>query len=508
MIGSFVKIKERHLKMITRTVTSKAEEQNVKEDNYISPSGHLMFVKNKHIEEDSLRAQLVSLGGARMSDSRTWSMASTLMSRTLKISEDGLVLGDLTVLKSFQITSSHKNKTSKGSVTPNLINAGAVDLEPEESFLMNVIIYGGQFTDKVVTSDDIISITGMVNSSINNSNILVTKYPAKDIQYKEFTVPAGWSTGNELVQKGEVPTSRTGAGFSKLWSSDGSHFLLSTGGHSKLRITKPFFHPDDSINILKVPEMSWKKLEPSDYFRRSFHAQSVNSNKEVFIVGGMSLIDGRWSRIHPLNEIMKISFNEDFSYSGTVIKIQSEIRELSILTNFSFSANENKLYFFSGFKYKDYKEDNLFEFLPPKTSRDKLPEFGRALVKVDLDEGTIDCIEGPEDFGGNNGSIVMLNPDEMIITADPHIYLYSDRIVQSPKCDLDEKFGSCSLLLTSKNTQRYQCQTPACLKFIHLKCDKSIRGNKSSARQMCPSCRDLDPVTWKKVKTIKLGNRR
>jgi hypothetical protein len=222
----------------------------------------------------------------------------------------------------------------------------------------------------------------------------------------------------------------------------------------------------------------------------------------------MSMIDGRWSRIYPLNEILKISVNEDFSYTGTMIKIQSDIRELSILTNFSYTAHENKLYFFSGFKYEDYKEENLYEFLPPKTSCDKLPEFGRQLIKIDLEDGTIASVEGPEDCGGYNGSIVMLNTSEMIISQDPHMYLYSDRVLKPLHCDLPVEFGSCSLPLTSKNNTTYTCRTPACLKVIHLKCDKSIRGTKCGTTKLCPTCGDLDTVTLKKKKAIRLNNRK
>ena len=508
MLGTFVKIKERINKMVTRTVTTKAEEQNIKDDNYISPSGHMMFLKNKVVDGPNISAQLVGLGGARMSDGRTWSMASTLMSRTIDISGDDLELGDLTVMKSFQITSSHKNKTCMGSVTPNLINAGATDLEPEESFLLRVVIYGGQFTDKIVTSDEVILITGTVECDMDKSRLKVIKHPARNYQYQEFQIPEGWSSGSHLVQTGEVPTSRTGAGFSKLRSVDGSDLLLSTGGHSKEKITQPFFHPEDSINVLKVPEMTWKKLEPHDYLKRSFHSQTVNTNGEVIIVGGMSMIDGRWSRIYPLNEILKISVNEDFSYSGTKITLTRDIRDLSILTNFSYTAHENKLYFFSGFSYEDYKDDNLYEFLPPKTSRDKLPKFGRSLIKIDLEEGTIASVEGPEDCGGYNGSIVMLNSSEMIISQDPHMYLYSERVLKPPKCDLPDEFGSCSLPMTSKNNTTYTCRTPACLKVIHLKCDKSIRGTKCSTSKLCPTCSDLDSVTWKKKKSIRLNNRK
>ena len=58
-----------------------------------------------------------------MEDRRTWNTASALMSRTLEITDDTLDLGELTILKSTQTTASHKNKTTKGSVIPGLINA-------------------------------------------------------------------------------------------------------------------------------------------------------------------------------------------------------------------------------------------------------------------------------------------------------------------------------------------------------------------------------------------------
>ena len=507
MLGSFVKVKERQMKMVTRTVTGKAEEASIQDDSHIAPPGHVMFLKNKNVDGDNITGQMINLGGVRMEDGRTWSMSNNLMSRTIDINENRLELGDLTMLKSFQITASHKSKTSKGSVTPALLNAGAVDLEAETSFLLDVILYGGQYTDRVITSDDIIRISGNVSSNLSDSNIYVTQYPAKHMEYSELVIPGGWSRGSELVQKGDVPTSRTGAGFTKLRTSDGSTVILSTGGHSKQHVAKPFYHPEDSINILRLPEMSWSKLEPSDHLKRSFHSVCVNRDQEVFIVGGMSMIDGRWSRIHPLNEVLQLNFTEDFEYSETLITIDSDIAELSFLTNFSFTAHKSKLFFFSGFKYPRYEENNLWKCLPPHTSRDKLPEFGTKLIRIDLDKGELLHADGPDDCGGHGGSLLMLTPDEIIITVDPHIYLYSSRMVTQPSCDLTETFGSCTLPITAKNRETYSCPTPSCLKKIHQKCDKSLRGNRCAKEKLCPACRDLDPVTWKKAKNIRLPNR-
>ena len=79
-----------------------------------------MFLKNAVIVGDNVKGQMVSLGGVRMQDGRTWKTASTLTSRTIDITDDCLDLGQLTTLKSFQITSSHNNKTTLGSVIPLL----------------------------------------------------------------------------------------------------------------------------------------------------------------------------------------------------------------------------------------------------------------------------------------------------------------------------------------------------------------------------------------------------
>ena len=46
-------------------------------------------------------------------------------------------------------------KVSSGSVIPGLINAAAVYLEYETLDNMKVVIYGGQFVDRIVTSDQI-----------------------------------------------------------------------------------------------------------------------------------------------------------------------------------------------------------------------------------------------------------------------------------------------------------------------------------------------------------------
>ena len=92
--------------------------------------------------------------------------------------------------------------------------------------------------------------------------------------------------------------------------------------------------------------MFWIKLEGNDALKRSFHSQAVN-----IILGGKSLIDGRWSTIHPLTEILILEINQDFTYTGKCINPVSDIQELRFLTNFSSCVQGDMMYFFSGFKF-------------------------------------------------------------------------------------------------------------------------------------------------------------
>ena len=112
-----------------------------------------MFLKNHDSTPDEVSGQLISLGGTRMEDGRTWGYSQDLMSRTFKISDSNIVLDKLTSLKTFQVTSSHKNSTSKGSSTPGLTNAAFCDLEPPTSNIIRAIVYGGQKVDTGLTSD-------------------------------------------------------------------------------------------------------------------------------------------------------------------------------------------------------------------------------------------------------------------------------------------------------------------------------------------------------------------
>ena len=158
MMGVLTKIKERNFKMVTRTVTAKAEEKSIRLDDHIPPPGHSTFVKKKVCLGGEVSAQLISIGGVRMQDGQTWQTASCIMSRTIKVNEDGLTLGDLSHLKSFQLTSSHKNRTTKGSVLPNLTNSASVDLSDEIYDSLDIVMYGGQFVDKITTSGEVLTI--------------------------------------------------------------------------------------------------------------------------------------------------------------------------------------------------------------------------------------------------------------------------------------------------------------------------------------------------------------
>ena len=165
-------IYERTRPAITRTVTSKAEERSIRNDNHVQPAGHLTVVKNVTNNNNTVSGQLISLGGTRMEEHRTWGFSQDLMSRTFEITEETVNIGEIKTLKSIQLTSSHKNRTTKGSVIPKLMNPSYVDLEPPDSNKLDLIIYGGQYVDRCTTSSE----TSTTSSEIINYIINYNKY--------------------------------------------------------------------------------------------------------------------------------------------------------------------------------------------------------------------------------------------------------------------------------------------------------------------------------------------
>ena len=69
-------------------VTSKAEDKLLQDNQYVPPSGHVSFLKRKVFDGGAGHASMVTLGGVRMQESRTWKYGSELFSRSLSWSSD------------------------------------------------------------------------------------------------------------------------------------------------------------------------------------------------------------------------------------------------------------------------------------------------------------------------------------------------------------------------------------------------------------------------------------
>ena len=75
--------------------TAKSEEKRLEDDQYVPPSGHISFLKNWDSDGGAGHASMVTLGGVRMQESRTWKYASELFSRSLAWSSESFNTGDL-----------------------------------------------------------------------------------------------------------------------------------------------------------------------------------------------------------------------------------------------------------------------------------------------------------------------------------------------------------------------------------------------------------------------------
>ena len=87
----------------------------------------------------------------------------------------------------------------------------------------------------------------------------------------------------------------------------------------------------------------------------------------------------------------------------------------------------------------------MHKFQPPALSRNKLPQLSNDLIKINLEDKHVSACASLTDSGAYNGSIVYIssheNTSELIIHADPKIILYSERIIDPPKCDLSAEYG-------------------------------------------------------------------
>ena len=169
---SFYKLCERS-KPTAQMVTKKNEEKSISDGTYISPPGCIGVLKNVTINGDQISFDLVTLGGVKMEDIRTWTNSNKIFIRNINLDKNRFDCKNLKVVNSFQVTKTTA-KTASGSAIPELITPSYVDLEPQESNLIHLIVYGGQKVDMYETNDDIIIIKGPADLS---KDIDVTLYP-------------------------------------------------------------------------------------------------------------------------------------------------------------------------------------------------------------------------------------------------------------------------------------------------------------------------------------------
>ena len=408
------------------------------------------------IRENKISFNLVSMSGVRMEDGRTWSNSSKIFSRKIVLKNDGFET-ELKVLNSFEVTSSNE-KTAKGSVIPQLTNPAYVDLEPPESANLHLVIFGGQAVDKYTTSDDLIIIKGPADFS---GAVDVTVWTSTFMTYSQFKIPQGWSDGSNLVQRGQVPMSRSGATMGVLSNKsshpgESSHIILVGGFHLPKPGPLKKQVSDSNIFILKYPDMVWKKLPFQEALNRNFLGIHT-VGKIVYAIGGWKFENNMATKLYPLTEMTRMVLSDDYEIDS-IDKIdllpEPEIN-VPWVTGFSTFGHENYLYIFSGNLIENYEnsKENLFESFPPKQSRSVLPPKSNLMWKVNISGKTMTAIEAPENSGGNCSSIQCVNSDEptLVITSDPNIWLYSPSVNYTPEtCELGEEYGACKTKLTSE----------------------------------------------------------
>ena len=413
--------------------TAKAEDKLLEDEQYIPPPGNISVLKCKNIDGAAGQGSMLSLGGVRMQESRTWKSASILFSRSFSWSSEDFVLGDLQRLNSFQVTTS-KKRTSTGSVTAPLFGASVVDLEPTDSNDFHLLIAFGQDVEKFCSNNYLFEMKG----SLRGNSIVadVTKWLPEKFNYREFEKPSSWSDGSEFVQKGEVPFVRSGAQLGILkhpndQQEQASFTMICTGGicmpsPGPLRILPA----DSNIFLLQYPGMTWTKLPRQNLLDRSHHSMYITGST-VFIIGGYSWAENKPQKLFPVTEITRIVFNDCQVEQIDMIKLDIAPTSLAFphfLTGFCCTGHDQSLWLFGGIPFPHYDPDkeNLHTFLPPETPRNRLPDPSSLLLKINLVNFSISMKRGPGDARAQNGAILVCNASEplLIMTCDPHIFIY------------------------------------------------------------------------------------
>ena len=259
----------------------------------------------------------------------------------------------------------------------------------------------------------------------------VTKWLPKQVVYTEFKIPGNWSDGSEYVQKGDVPSARSGSKFGILAKSDTASVILCTSGVCNPSPGSTKYLPQDSnIFLLQYPSMTWKKLPNEDLLRRSHHAMHV-FGQTALVVGGYSWSEGKAKKLFPVNEFTRILFTDELAVQMVEVievTIPSRCSVPLFLSGFSLAGDGKKLFVFGGIPFPKYDKDkeNLHTFLPPETSRNKLPQPTSNLLKINLDERFLSVICGPKEAVSHNSSLQILNPAEplLVMVCDPKLFIY------------------------------------------------------------------------------------
>ena len=405
-----------------KVTTAKAEDKLLEDAQYVPPPGHISFLKGNFRDGECGRASMVSLGGVRMQDSRTWKNASEIFSRNFSWASGAFLVGDLDRLKSFQVTTT-KARTSHGSVTAPLFGATFVDLEPKESKDFHLLVAFGEDVERFCSNSYIFEVKGSIGDKIEAD---VTKWLPEKLVFREFEKPRGWPDGSEFVQKGVVPTARSGAQIGILGNPDKdnpSFTILCPGGVCKPTPGPTRILPEDSnLFLLKYPEMIWTKLPSQEMLLRSHHSMHI-SERTAYIIGGYSWKDSKAKKPFPITEVTRITFTDDFQIQ-LIDVIQLQVPSIPA----SCAGLNKTLYLFGGIAFPDYdqEKENLHCFLPPETPRNKVPDPSPQLLKINFSEESLSVFSGSADAGSHSGSLQIMNTLEplLIMTCDPHLYIY------------------------------------------------------------------------------------
>ncbi|XP_045210185.2 uncharacterized protein LOC123561703 [Mercenaria mercenaria] len=420
---------------------------DLRNSDYFPAEGHCYLKLNSNDNESTL----LYFGGARRVQESEWKYGNDLFHITFKYDEDDAYISHI-----------QRFENILGAQFPSLQSASAwLDQQ-------TVFVWGGLNTDTFDTSNELIKLEFVRN-----------KYQCTICQ------PAGRGVLSKDVQRGDIPTGRTGHTITPL----GDNIVVMHGGVSLSNrhttgLVSPFtqvcndgsFYEFDSSTYLWTRIKNIPDVRPRAYHTANF--VTLSGTKCVIIIGGVSFKGNESVPLErlPINELFILKLHNLTEHRYTLDKITAKLQVDIFISYHSIVALNNKLIVTGGYAQKEPEMTDT-----PLTSN-KLYTIDLQSLNIDTTElDTWHCTAGNSSFALSDDCIMVVGGSA------ENIFAYTTKPLRPSSCDLDDE---CCIFESPEISPIawVQCESK-CKRWLHQYCVGLLEKGVPKGKYTCTTCK-------------------